>query len=190
MGVAVIRPADVVGPERQRAGPRGGARASRPPRDPCQLRARQAGESRPDRRLDDAARDARAPVHVRARTHEVVADGRHDRVALARRRAGRCPSCSSRRRSRRSAAGRGCGKRFTSHSTRPHSDEAAPGSFRRGPARPSASTVVQIQNYALDLSRIPASREPGGPSDEQVSRRLCHAKIGQKLCVRETLHRT
>jgi len=67
-------------PSRRRA-------SSRPARDPRELSARQAGEPRADRRLEEAAGHARPALHVLAAAPEDVADRRHHRLGVGRGRA-------------------------------------------------------------------------------------------------------
>ena len=94
---AAVHPsAGVLGSELQRAGRRGGAPASRPPRDPRQLPARQAREPRADRRLEEAARDARAALRRSCSRTEELADRRHDRLAVAGGRARRAADRAAR----------------------------------------------------------------------------------------------
>jgi hypothetical protein len=102
--------ADLVGSQRQRSGHRGGLPAPRSLRDPRQLPAREAGEPRADRRLDEAAGHARPALHVSPAASADVADGRDDRLAGPPPSAPGCPSRSSRelpvqsRRGRRAAS--------------------------------------------------------------------------------------
>src|SRR5262245_36570357 len=80
--------AHTVGSERERALHGGRAGASRPLRDPRQLRAREAGEPRSGRHVEAAPGNARMPLHLHWAGPEQVADGRHRRLAVAGSRAG------------------------------------------------------------------------------------------------------
>ena len=91
---AVIHPPTSWDPERQRARRRGRAPASQSVRDPRQFPARQPGEPRADRRLEGAAGDARAALHLPAAAPE--ARGRPTAPSTGCGRPPSAPGCRSR----------------------------------------------------------------------------------------------